>query len=958
MLRLHLLGGISIQDDERPLSGAAAQPRRLAVLALVACAGERGLTRDKLLALLWPDADEAQGRRALTQALYALRRDLGAEEAIVGNKHLRLDPGVVRCDASEFEAALSAGEPERAVALYGGALLDGFRLPNADAFDRWLEQERARLARRYAEALGGLAAAALERGDAPRATTYLRRLAAHDPLDTRTALRLMEAMAAAGDRAGALRHARIHAALVEQELGLPPDTRVAALAQRLQEEAAAAERAPAVPAVADPMPTLAPASAPANPSAASPPTASRPRRRRSAAVRVASIAVVGGVILAGVLAVHGGARTAAEAPVLAIGRIADYRAEAGGAIDGAMADLLATDLARAPGLHVVSTARMYELLRQLGGREGDPADAAAAARQAGATQVIEGAVFRVGAGRLRLDLRRTDLATGRLLAAYRVEGGDVFALADSGTAQLAAALGAEHPRGSIADATTHSATAYRLYEQGLRAYVRGDRVAARQLLDAAFEEDTTFAAAAYYGARALPGDRSGWYERASRAVRLADRAPDRERLVIRGEWALGNYGPELAALADTLVVRYPHEVEGYLYAANARMIAGEFLGAIPYFRTVVAMDSLGLRGDAACAACDALGDIVIAYQAADSFPAAEREARLWTRRQPRVAAAWHALAGTLLFEGRPDEAHAAELSASTLGGSGDDGAAVFVVERILRGDFAGAEQLARGWSRTGDPGAPWTLAIALRTEGRIGEALEAARAGRANRTRAGDPDVAILYAMEEAQLLLERGRPRAAAALFDTIAAWRTPDDAPSYGALHRAWALTHVADARAAAGDTASLAALADTVQRLGMLTASGRHRRLHHHVRGLLLAARHEDEAAVAELREAIHSPTIGFSRTNLELARALMRLHRPAEAVAVLQPALRGPLDGTHLYASWTELQEALAEAWDAAGRADSAAVHYRIVASAWRRADPVLVPRREAAERRLEALARGQ
>src|SRR5690606_41129787 len=43
-----------------------------------------------------------------------------------------------------------------------------------------------------------------------------------------------------GDRAGALRHARIHAQLLEQEFGTPPDPAVVALAERLRGEPAAA----------------------------------------------------------------------------------------------------------------------------------------------------------------------------------------------------------------------------------------------------------------------------------------------------------------------------------------------------------------------------------------------------------------------------------------------------------------------------------------------------------------------------------------------------------------------------------------------------------------------------------------------------------------------------------------------------------------------------------------------
>src|SRR4029453_11402238 len=103
-------------------------------------------------------------------------------------------------------------------------------------------------------------------------------------------------------------------------------------------------------------------------------------------------------------------------------------------------------------------------------------------------------------GRFRLDPRRIDLPSGAVRAAYSVEAPDVFSLADSGTARLVAGLGIAALPGSGADVTTRSATAYRMYEQGLRAHFRGDAAVARNFLEAAVAEDSLFALAQYYAA--------------------------------------------------------------------------------------------------------------------------------------------------------------------------------------------------------------------------------------------------------------------------------------------------------------------------------------------------------------------------------------------------------------------------------------------------------------------------
>lgn len=145
MLRLKTFGGLSLERDDGALGGAAAQRRRLCILAVLATAGSRGLTRDKLIGLLWPEVDERRARSALSQALYALRRDTGEPGLIVGYDRLTLDEHSLSSDVGEFESAIARGDPARAAALYAGAFLDGVYLDDAPEFEQWLGVTRHRL---------------------------------------------------------------------------------------------------------------------------------------------------------------------------------------------------------------------------------------------------------------------------------------------------------------------------------------------------------------------------------------------------------------------------------------------------------------------------------------------------------------------------------------------------------------------------------------------------------------------------------------------------------------------------------------------------------------------------------------------------------------------------------------------------------------------------------------------
>ena len=172
------------------------------------------------------------------------------------------------------------------------------------------------------------------------------------------------------------------------------------------------------------------------------------------------------------------------------------------------------------------------------------------------------------------------------------------------------------------------------------------------------------------------------------------------------------------------------------------------------------------------------------------------------------------------------------------------------------------------------------------------------------------------------------GRLRDAAILYDSAASWEFANDFPSSIARRRTWVLTHVASALAAGGDTARLPRLADSLRLLGERSGFGRDRLLHHHVRGLLHLARGQDSLAIEELKAAIYSITGGYTRTNLELGKVYLRRNQPREAIAILEPALRGSLEASNLYAPRREIHTLLAQAYIAIGDGDKAAEHRRI------------------------------
>jgi DNA-binding SARP family transcriptional activator len=235
MFKLKTFGGLRLDRDGRPLAGAAIRNRSLAVLALVASHREQGMSRDKVLAYFWPETDTDRARNNLKQSLFIMRRALGEEVLTSAGAFLRIDAARLAVDVWEFEAALDRGALPAAVALYQGPFLEGFYVSGLAQFERWVEAERGRLACRYQEALEALATGAAAAGDTHAAVVWWRRVVDHDPLSSRTALALMRALVADGDRADALKYAEVHESLLRAELGIDPDTGERTFVQQLHQ---------------------------------------------------------------------------------------------------------------------------------------------------------------------------------------------------------------------------------------------------------------------------------------------------------------------------------------------------------------------------------------------------------------------------------------------------------------------------------------------------------------------------------------------------------------------------------------------------------------------------------------------------------------------------------------------------------------------------------------------------
>jgi TolB-like protein/DNA-binding SARP family transcriptional activator len=497
MIRLRTLGALDLRDaGGQECRELLAQSKRVALLTYLSLAAPRGPhRRDVLLATFWPELNAERARNALSQAVHFIRRSIGTDALVNhGDDELSLLPTAVWCDAVAFEDALASGQAGEALDLYRGDLLDGFHVASAPAFERWVESERSRLALRYVQAVEAVADERARAGDCVGSLALWRRLVVRDPLSDRVALHYMRALVATGDRAGALKHARVHELLLRDELEAAPSAELAAYVTQLHSAGATTPPVPAAttailgaPAGETPFPTSAPPTLP-------PSTASV---RRSAVLLGAGLAaavalVIGGSALRSRL-------SASNVPLVRSIAVLPFEDLSGDSARQSLADGLheavIAELARYPELSVKSRTSLVQY-------RGTTKRLPDIARELHVDGIIEGTIQREG-GRVRVTAQLLHGPTDRHLwsGSYTRDLSDVLTLQEDLAADISAKVHvASRPVHPAAPVRTRSAERELylgdLVRRGRQSEMSRNSVGmqtARESYQRAVREDSTFA---------------------------------------------------------------------------------------------------------------------------------------------------------------------------------------------------------------------------------------------------------------------------------------------------------------------------------------------------------------------------------------------------------------------------------------------------------------------------------
>jgi tetratricopeptide (TPR) repeat protein/TolB-like protein len=443
-----------------------------------------------------------------------------------------------------------------------------------------------------------------------------------------------------------------------------------------------------------------------------------------------------------------------------------------------LTDMLVTNLSQSPGLRVLGTTRLYQLLEDTGHRDDRTVSAPvveSVSRKAGVTTALVGSFVRAGS-QIRISASVQDPRNGEVLASERVEGdaeSGLFALVDELTGRLKKRLemppptrmaegkGRHWKEKKLEEVTTSSLEAFKHYAEGSRLHDRLQEKEAQAHFEKAVEADPGFAMALakLSVVHANQGNLDKARAYAAKAVAKSSNLPPGERFYIEGRY----YSLDPASI-EKAVAAYERAVDDAPAHTAARNNLAQLLIHLKrYPEALVHLEDLRRHGMTFPGSYMSLAE---AYVATGHAEKAREALAQYAAEHPDRSAGYENIAFFELTQGRPDEALAALDKAAAL--HPDDAMKIETgrfVAHALRDEWSKAEAAAKRLLASDDPRQRWeggvTLAMASLYRGDVGEARrladEGAKGGR-------NPEERVGARLFRARLEAELGRDREALA--------------------------------------------------------------------------------------------------------------------------------------------------------------------------------------------------
>jgi serine/threonine protein kinase/tetratricopeptide (TPR) repeat protein len=278
-------------------------------------------------------------------------------------------------------------------------------------------------------------------------------------------------------------------------------------------------------------------------------------------------------------------------------------------LDKVLVDMLTTNLARNKQFEVVSSQRLFDILKNMGKLEVGAINKSVAtevAKEAHVSTMVLGSIIQIGS-KFRITSQLIKVNTGDIIASDQVEGNqveDIFAMVDELTEKISNQLIASGEEATkqplrIADATTSSYRAYQFYQKGLEYEWRWDFQNAAKNFRRAIQIDSTFAMAHLelavslyiFEVRDHYADLAPARKLISAAERHSQHAGEKEQLYIMATKArYDRHYQRAMALFSDFVKRYPEEKDGWFQLSVLHFFHGYFSQSLTEMQRALQLD--------------------------------------------------------------------------------------------------------------------------------------------------------------------------------------------------------------------------------------------------------------------------------------------------------------------------------------------------------------------------------
>jgi len=270
-----------------------------------------------------------------------------------------------------------------------------------------------------------------------------------------------------------------------------------------------------------------------------------------------------------------------------------------------VSELLITGLSESQYMRVVSGQRLYDILKMMG-KEGvkviDKTVASEVALKAEAKYMVLGKILSTKP-ELIITSQLVDVETGNVVASQRIAGPNgvnIFTLVDSLSDEIKKdlelpALAQKEEEKPVADITTHSPEALRLYLEGNELYNKLYMKEATEKFEKAVKIDTTFASAYLKLAFCYStlGDMVSARASVEKAVRFSYKVSRKEQFLIDAFHRMFQAKlQEARQILEEMVQLYPDEKIAIENLALANYIMKNYDEAIAGYKKVIQLDSL------------------------------------------------------------------------------------------------------------------------------------------------------------------------------------------------------------------------------------------------------------------------------------------------------------------------------------------------------------------------------